>query len=74
MLKGACANTSVCRPEFDCVVIASGRQNDLGNSAEFNNALAITTLLLLKIMVRKVTLSIYSTFQDRASTGFLNLY
>ena len=54
MLKGACANTSVCRPEFDCVVIASGRQNDLGNSAEFNNALAITTLLLLKIMVSNV--------------------
>ena len=45
MLKGACANTSVCRPEFDCVVIASGRQNDLGNSAEFNSNIAMHWLL-----------------------------
>ena len=31
MLKGASANSRVCRPEFDCVVVTSGSQDYLGS-------------------------------------------
>ena len=43
VLKGASANTSVCSPEFDCVVVASSCQDDLRSGAYISISISINT-------------------------------